>query len=211
MVIVAHMIDHSYGNLPMAVADLGEVPRGLGPPLIFRPSWGPKGAEKNLFGDRPPLSQGLDDRAPPYLKVWMRHCMGHFSWTDSFHKQHNSGVIWSTLWCWIRKQIIIYREKRGSRVHQNRPTSQITQPITHKKTKNKWHAFTVKVEGTITAEEALRYTYKLIFKQDLKEIREWGLFTERKGLMQMGRYIFQNLWTLGSPFSFYRTYFWRNN
>ena len=34
------------------------------------------------------------------------------------------------------------------------------------------------VEGTITAEEALRYTYKLIFKQDLKEIREWGLFTE---------------------------------
>ena len=38
MVIVAHMIDHSYGNLPMAVADLGEVPRGLGPPLIFRPS-----------------------------------------------------------------------------------------------------------------------------------------------------------------------------
>ena len=26
------------------------------------------------------------------------------------------------------------------------------------------------------------YTYKLIFKQDLKEIREWGLFTEREGL-----------------------------
>ena len=43
------------------------------------------------------------------------------------------------------------------------------------------------VEGTITAEEALRYTYKLIFKQDLKENREWGLFTEREGLMQMGR------------------------
>ena len=36
------------------------------------------------------------------------------------------------------------------------------------------------VEGTITAEEALRYTYKLIFKQDLKEIREWGLFTDRE-------------------------------
>ena len=71
-----------------------------------------------------------------------------------------------------------------------------------------WHAFTVKeVEGTITGEEALRYTYKLIFKQDLKEIREWGLFTDREGLMQMGRYHFQILWTLGSPFSFYRTYF----
>ena len=75
-----------------------------------------------------------------------------------------------------------------------------------------WHAFTAKeVEGTITAEEALRCTYKLIFKQDLKEIREWGLFTEREGLMQMGRYHFQILWTLGSPFSFYRTYFWQNN
>ena len=59
------------------------------------------------------------------------------------------------------------------------------------------HAFTVKqVEGTITAEEPLRYTHKLIFKQDLKEIREWGLFTEREGLMQMGKYHLQILWTL---------------
>ena len=49
--------------------------------------------------------------------------------------------------------------------------------------------------------------HKLIFKQDLKETREWGLFTEREGLMQMGRYHFQILWTLDSPFSFYRTYF----
>ena len=57
-----------------------------------------------------------------------------------------------------------------------------------------------KVEGTITAEEALRYTYKLIFKQDLKEIREWGLFTEREGLMQMGRYHSQILWTLAFQF-----------
>ena len=61
------------------------------------------------------------------------------------------------------------------------------------------------VEGTITAEEALRYTYKLIFKQDLKEIREWGLFTEREGLMQMGRYHFQILWTL--PFQFLKDIF----
>ena len=64
-----------------------------------------------------------------------------------------------------------------------------------------WHTFTVnEVEGTITAEEALRCTYKLIFKQNLKEIRKWGLFTEREGLMQMGRYHFQILWTL--PFQF---------
>ena len=61
------------------------------------------------------------------------------------------------------------------------------------------------VEGTITAEEALRCTYKLIFKQDLKEIREWGLFTEREGLMQMGRYHFQILWTL--PFQFLQEIF----
>ena len=47
---------------------------------------------------------------------------------------------------------------------------------------NEWHAFTAKdVEGTITAEEALKCTYKLIFKQKLKEIREWRLFTEREG------------------------------
>ena len=63
------------------------------------------------------------------------------------------------------------------------------------------HAFTVKqVEGTITAEEPLRYTHKLIFKQDLKEIRERGLFTEREGLMQMGRYHFQILWTVSFQF-----------
>ena len=48
------------------------------------------------------------------------------------------------------------------------------------------------VEGTITAEETLRCTYKLIFKQDLKEIREWRLFTEREGLMQMGKIPFPN-------------------
>ena len=32
-------------------------------------------AEKTFFEAGPtPLSQGLDDRAPPYLKVWIRHC-----------------------------------------------------------------------------------------------------------------------------------------
>ena len=39
--------------------------RGPGPPLIFRPKWGPNG-RKNFFGDRPPpLSQDLDDPPPP--------------------------------------------------------------------------------------------------------------------------------------------------
>ena len=43
-------------------------------PPIIRPNWGPKD-QKNFFGDHPPprhLSQGLDDRAPRYLKVWIR-------------------------------------------------------------------------------------------------------------------------------------------
>ena len=42
-------------------------------PLIFRPKWGLKGRKK-FFGDRPPLSQALDDRPTfPYLKVWIRY------------------------------------------------------------------------------------------------------------------------------------------
>ena len=32
--------------------------------LIFEPNWGPKG-QKKFFKTRPPLSQGLDDRALP--------------------------------------------------------------------------------------------------------------------------------------------------
>ena len=55
----------------MAVADLGEVPGGLRPPLFLDQTEAQR-AEKNLFGDPPPLSQGLDDQAPS------RHCMGHF-------------------------------------------------------------------------------------------------------------------------------------
>ena len=48
-------------------------------------------------------------------------------------------------------------------------------------------------------------TYKLIFINKPKEIREWGLFTEREGLMQMGIYHFQILWTL--PFQFLKDIF----
>ena len=36
-------------------------------------------AKKIIFRDLfPPLSQGLDDRAPPYLKVCIRHCLFFF-------------------------------------------------------------------------------------------------------------------------------------
>ena len=51
----------------VAVADRGEGPRGPGPPLIYRPNWGPKGWKK-IGRPRPLLSQGLDD-CPPLL-IW---------------------------------------------------------------------------------------------------------------------------------------------
>ena len=45
--------------------------RGGAHPLIFWPNWGLK---KNFLRLGPfPLSHGLDDWAPPYLKVWICH------------------------------------------------------------------------------------------------------------------------------------------
>ena len=61
------------------VADPAEGPGGRGAvaPLIFGRNWGPKD-QKNFFGRPPsPLSKGLDDRAPPYLKVWIWHSYTH--------------------------------------------------------------------------------------------------------------------------------------
>ena len=47
-------------NLALTVADPGEGPRGPSLlPLSFRP--------KKFFGDRLP--------PPPYLEVWIRHCL----------------------------------------------------------------------------------------------------------------------------------------
>ena len=44
------------------------------PPLFLDQTKAPR-AEKKAFKTAPsPLSQGLDDRPPPYLKVWIRHC-----------------------------------------------------------------------------------------------------------------------------------------
>ena len=74
------------------MADPGEGPGGPCPPL-FLDQTETRRAEKYFFGDRPPslnfirllrvvittyrpaLSQSLDDRAPPYLKVWIGHCV----------------------------------------------------------------------------------------------------------------------------------------
>ena len=78
MVIVAHMIDHSYGNLPMAVADLGEVPRGLGPPLFLDQAEARRVPKKIFLETAPPYLRVWMTGPPPYLKVWIRHCTGHF-------------------------------------------------------------------------------------------------------------------------------------
>ena len=49
--------------------------RGIGAPAPYfstkmRPEW----AKKFCWETTPTLSQGLDDRAHPYLMVWIRHC-----------------------------------------------------------------------------------------------------------------------------------------
>ena len=61
-----------FSRKTVAVADSGEV---------FEPNWGPKG-RKNIFvrpAFPPPpstLSQGLDNRGAPYLKLWIRYSVG---------------------------------------------------------------------------------------------------------------------------------------
>ena len=65
-------------KLHLSVADPGEEPGGPAPPY-FQTKRRPEG-RKQIFWrppfapPPPPLSQGLDDRAPLYLKVWIRHC-----------------------------------------------------------------------------------------------------------------------------------------
>ena len=67
------------------VADLGEAPRELAPhpppprptpQVLFLDQTEAQRAERKTFRDAsPPLSQGLDDLAPPFLKVWICHCI----------------------------------------------------------------------------------------------------------------------------------------
>ena len=66
--------------------------------VFFLPScclnWGPKG-EKIFFGDRPPpkLFKGLDDRALPYLKVWIQHWLESSNTVRSLLKEIWRGKI----------------------------------------------------------------------------------------------------------------------
>ena len=59
-------------SVPWMVAGMGSVNNQWRvQPLIFRPNWGPKGRKNVFWRPGPPLSKGLDDRLPPYLRVWM--------------------------------------------------------------------------------------------------------------------------------------------
>ena len=68
------------------VADLGEGPGGSGPPLIFKPNWGPKG-QKSVFWRSGPLldpslkcsNQGDKSRWHSKLKIWWGFAEG-FEW-----------------------------------------------------------------------------------------------------------------------------------
>ena len=62
----------------VCVTDPGDGSGGPGsPPHLFLDQIDARRAEKKFLRSPPPptLSQGLDDRAPPYLKVWICHCV----------------------------------------------------------------------------------------------------------------------------------------
>ena len=64
--------------LSMAVADLGEVPEGAGPPYYLT-RLRPKGPKKIILETAPPpYLRVWMTGPPPYLKVWIRHCTGYF-------------------------------------------------------------------------------------------------------------------------------------
>ena len=62
----------------VAVADPGEG-RGPSPHPYFLTKLRPEGPEK-FFWKPPPLSKGLNDPSPPYLKVWIWHCIVEWWW-----------------------------------------------------------------------------------------------------------------------------------
>ena len=81
--------------LKRAVADPGEGPGGPVPltPLISTPKWGPKGRTKCLLRPAPRLSQGLDDRAPPYLEVWKGIVLAHSGPESGMVFEETTGLV----------------------------------------------------------------------------------------------------------------------
>ena len=59
-----------------SVSDSGESRGGArGTRPLFLDQAEAQGPKKNFLRAGPLLSRGLDDPPPPYLKVWIRHCL----------------------------------------------------------------------------------------------------------------------------------------
>ena len=93
----------------VAVADRGEGPRGPGPPLIYRPNWGPKGWKK-IGGPSPPIISG-SGWLPPLL-IWRSGSTTQLAKqggkTDLVFKQIRVGVAYERNYIrkYIRKKFI---------------------------------------------------------------------------------------------------------
>ena len=63
------------------------------PPPLFLDQTDSRRAEKIFFWwpSPPPLSKGLGDRPPLYLKVWIRHCNGKINLNFQDRKRRNKG------------------------------------------------------------------------------------------------------------------------
>ena len=105
----------------VAVTDRGEGSRGPGPPLIYRPNWGPKGWKK-IGRPSPPLSQGLDDCPPPL--IWRTGS------TTELAKQGGRGN-WSrfqtdTCGRGLRKKLYTKIHKKEIYIRSNQSTLQVS-------------------------------------------------------------------------------------
>ena len=74
------MIDHSYSKYSSLYGSGGSRggARGAQAPPYFWTKLRPEDLKKIFVETAPPLSQGLMTGPPPYLTVWIHHCMGHF-------------------------------------------------------------------------------------------------------------------------------------
>ena len=64
------------------------------PPPLFLDQTDSRRAEKIFFWwpSPPPLPKGLEDHAPLYLKVWIRHCNGKINLNFQDRKRRNKGL-----------------------------------------------------------------------------------------------------------------------
>ena len=106
----------------VAVADRGEGPRGPGPPLIYRPNWGPKGWKK-IGGPSPPIISG-SGWLPPLL-IWRSGS------TIELAKQGGGGGNWSrfqtdTCGRGVRKKLYKKIHKKEIYIWSNQSTLQVS-------------------------------------------------------------------------------------